>query len=83
MGFVDINTEEDFERYNWDVIEDTDTEFKARNGFLTIAAEDDEGTAIVEVFEDGWPIFEDGFYSPAETRGAILALRQVLMRYTS
>lgn len=37
----------------------------------------------MEVFEDGWPIFEDGFYEPAETRGAILALRQVLMRYTS
>ena len=33
MGFVDINTEEDFERYNWDVIEDTDTAFKPRIGY--------------------------------------------------
>jgi hypothetical protein len=83
MSFVDLNIEEDFEYYNWDIIENTDTEFQAQIGSWTISARNDGGMFTVELFKNEWPMFEDGFYESAATQGAILALRQVLMKMTN
>jgi hypothetical protein len=83
MSFVDLNIEEDFEYHNWVVIENTDTKFRAQIGSWTISAHDDGGMSTVELFKNECPMFADGFYESAATRGAILALRQVLMKMTN
>lgn len=85
MSYVGLMVEEDFESCNWDVIENSDTEFQARIGPWTILARDSStaGLFIVTLMKGDCPMFEDGFCGSAEARGAILALRQVLMNMTN
>lgn len=85
MSFVDINVEEDFELCDWNIIANTEDEFKAEMGSWTLLARNDDffGMYVVELFRNGFPMFEDGFNSPEEIRGAVLALRQVIMKLTS
>lgn len=84
MDFVDINVEEDFELCDWHIISNTKDEFKAKKGSWTLLAREDDfyEMYVIELFKNGFPMFEDGFDSPEETRGAVLALRQVIMKLT-
>lgn len=82
MSFVELDINEDFESAGWNVMSDYETGFRAQHGVWTMAARHEvkSGIYIVELFHDDWPVFEDGFHYPAEARGAILALRQVILQ---
>lgn len=82
MGFVELNVEEDFERPEWDVISNSRTEFRVRRGSWIMAAryESEAGMYIIELANGDYPVFEDGFHFTTEARGAILALRQIVLQ---
>lgn len=84
MNFVEMNVEDDFEFWDWHITTNTEDEFEAKRGSWTLLARDDDfyGMYVVELFKNGFPMYEDGFDSPEEIRGAVLALRQVIMKLT-
>jgi hypothetical protein len=52
MSFVELNIEEDFERYDWDIITNTETEFHAEYGFWTITASHEPGNSFYVKIRD-------------------------------
>jgi hypothetical protein len=80
MSFVELNIEEDFERYDWDIITNTETEFHAEYGFWTITASHEPGDTfyVIEAYNK-YPLFEDGFPTAAEAQASILTLRYFIM----
>jgi hypothetical protein len=82
MSFVELNVEEDFERPEWDVISNSRTEFRVRRGswIMTARYESEAGMYIIELANGDYPVFEDGFHFTTEARGAILALRQIVLQ---
>lgn len=82
MSFVELNVEGDFERPEWDVISNNRVEFRVRRGSWNMAAryESEAGMYIIELSNGDYPVFEDGFHFTTETRGAILALRQIILQ---
>ncbi|TKX50103.1 hypothetical protein EXE49_08000 [Halorubrum sp. ASP121] len=83
MSFVELNIEEDFERYDWEIIANTETEFEAKYGSWnawTITASHEPGDTFYEIEAGkGHPLFVDGFPSAAEAQASILTLRQFIM----
>ena len=72
MSFVELNIEEDFERYNWEILANTETEFRAEYGLWTVAAYHEPGDTFYEIEAgNGHPLFVDGFPSAAEAQASI------------